>query len=455
MTYPFNTVYNMEKFWLLAAVFGAVVLSTVLVVCFYCGSLPAERKRTLLVFQSIILAVQSCQFLTLAATPAEIELFVRMQTSALCLLGLSFFIYCYVTAFHNYPNYKLFLAVCLVPTTGILLIWNNELHELFYIIYDTFYYRYGQAFAPVMLYNYLLALAGLFLLARKAGGNWDFRQVWPGAGAVFLLAGLDAYELLVTPLSVYDLTPVALAVVQIFYLAAKRPFSGYQSVLRARMNALDCIDQSVLITDGENKIIYGNRAAYHILPDVSEGQNLAGVLPKVWLPKEKLALAKTGEEVANGEFALSPGAGEMRHYAYYVRTLGTKKGLLTGLIHSFRDISAYKELIGELSGKNRELAAVSAELRQYAAVVRKLAEEVERERIIGQVSTTVGEAVARIVANLEEIEHGGEKALKKEKIRESVEWARNSMQKIRGCITALSLPAEEGGADDDPCADRR
>jgi len=456
MTYPFSMVYNMEKFWLLAAVLGAVVLSTVLAVCFYCGNLPAERKKPLLVLQGVILLVQSGQFLALAAAPAEIEFFVRVQSSGLCLLGLLFFLYCYVAAFNSYPSRRLSLAVGVVPAAGVLLVWSNGLHQLFYTIYDTFYCRYGQAFALLMLYNYLLALAGQVLLARKAKGNWDFRQACPGVGAVLLLAGLDAYQLLGPPLSVYDLTPAGLAVAQILYLAAKRPLSGYHSVLRARMNALDCIDQFVVITDAQNKILYGNKASLNTPLEVFEGQEFAGIPAEVWFPREKLALARAGEEAANGEFAFfSPDLTAPRHYAYYVRTLGAEGGPAAGLLYSFRDITAYKELIEELSQKHRELAAASERLQEYACVVRKLAEEVERERIVRQVNTTVGEAVARIVANLEEIESEGETVLTEEKIRESVKCARNSIKKIRSSIAALSLPGEEGGADDDPCPDSR
>jgi signal transduction histidine kinase len=456
MTYPFSMVYNMEKFWLLAAVFGAVVLSTVLAVCFYCGNLPAERKKTLLVLQVVILLVQSGQFLALAAAPAEIELFVRVQSSGLCLLGLPFFLYCYVAAFNRYPSRRLSLALGVVPAAGVFVVWSNGLHQLFYTIYGTFYCRYGQAFALVMLYNYLLALAGLVLLARKAKGNWDFRQVWPGVGAVLLLAGLDAYELMGHLLSVYDLTPAGLAVAQILYLAGKRPFSGYHSVLRVRMNALDCIDQSVVITDAQNKILYGNKASLNTLLGVLEGREFAGIPAEVRFPREKLGLARAGEEVANGEFALFlPGLTAPRHYVYYVRTLGAEGGQAARLLYSFRDISVYKELIEELSRKHRELAVASERLQEYVFVVRKLAEEMERERIVHQVNTTVGQAVARIVANLEEIESGGEKALTDEKIRESVECARSSIKKIRSSIAALSLPGREGGADDDPCPDSR
>jgi hypothetical protein len=71
MTYLFSAVYNMEKFWLLVAALGAVVLSTVLAVCFYCGNLPAERKKTLFVLQGDILLIQSGQFLALVAVPAK------------------------------------------------------------------------------------------------------------------------------------------------------------------------------------------------------------------------------------------------------------------------------------------------------------------------------------------------------------------------------------------------
>ncbi|SHG99358.1 hypothetical protein SAMN02745177_01061 [Desulforamulus hydrothermalis Lam5 = DSM 18033] len=41
------------------------------------------------------------------------------------------------------------------------------------------------------------------------------------------------------------------------------------------------------------------------------------------------------------------------------------------------------------------------------------------------------------------------------KIRESVDYARNSIKKIRSSVAALSLPGKEGGTDDDPCPDSR
>ncbi len=431
---------------MLAAVFGAVILSTTLAVCFFCSSLPANRKYTLLALQMLILVIQCGQFLSLAATPAEIEFFVRTQTSGLCLLGLTYFLYGYVSAFHRYPTLSFCIAISIMPVAAVAFVWSDQLHHLFYTIYNTFYYRYEQSFTLVMIYNYLLALAGSALLGTKARGKWSFRQSIPAFGAVIFLMALDTFEFVGPRLSIYDLTPVGLAVAQISYLVARRPISGYHNVLRTRMSALNCIEQSVVITDRQNRILYHNESPLNVQMNLREGQDFVGIPSRGLVFEEKLESARVGEQVANGEFAyVFTGSITPRHYSYYVRTLGARKGQVAGLLYSFRDVSAYKELIEELNRRHHELAAASERLQEYSSIVERLAEEVERERVVRQVYDTVEEAVSRIVANLQEMESEEGPELMEHSIAECLEFARSSIREIRSSVCSLSAPSREEG----------
>lgn len=84
-------VYTFEKLYLMAALLAAIILTTVLTAYTYSANLYKRRKYSLLALLTVVLVLQTAQFLAVVSPPREITFFVQVQLMSLCLLGPVFF----------------------------------------------------------------------------------------------------------------------------------------------------------------------------------------------------------------------------------------------------------------------------------------------------------------------------------------------------------------------------
>ena len=244
-----------------------------------------------------------------------------------------------------------FLAgLWLIPALTWAMVLTNDFHGLMWShIYPemngmagVYIYEHGPWFWLVLIYNYLLILAGSMLLAYFAVRlpNVYRRQ------AVALLLGVAVtwvanalYIFKATPPGL-DLTPLGSAVTGVIYAWGILRLHLFDLVPVARSVLIEELGDGVIVLDMEWRIVDINPAAFRLLGlslDVI-GQPVAQAFP----PWQGLAAEWEEQERIKQEIVL-PGT-PPRHLEISKVALRDPGGRLTGRLLTLRDISDYKEL---------------------------------------------------------------------------------------------------------------
>jgi len=437
LLYPFDAVYNMEKFWMIAVLLGAIVCTAALTVFVHCSNLPRPPKSTLYALQAAILAAQTGQFLSVVSTPAEMGLFIAAQNTALCLAGPSFFFYCHSAVTQRYPGLRQVLSVGWVPFLGMAMVLSNGAHHWFYTLNETvpFNLEYNCGYACTAACNYLLVLGGLvrIYVSQRHRDGPDRRLAGAGIVALLFVALLDGWEY-ASSWFAYDLTPASLAAFQAAAVVGNRGEIGYKAAVSNKLKALDCINEAVVITDRQHNVLYASRSRLNDLLNIRENSNLARII------ESRTTTAETCDAGAGSAALVFSSLPAPLHCSYYIQPIGKDGDDSGGMLHVLRDVSEYKALIDRLEEERKELTALTGRLQTYAGVVARLAEEKERQRIIRDVNAVIGQSIREIACNLERLEslQEGELALMKEIIGESIDSASQALQTIRGSVGALA-----------------
>lgn len=426
MMYAYADVYNYEKLYMVTALLFAIILTVTLTVYTYCSLLRRERKIALVILQLIILLLQTAQFIAILSPPRELIFFTLIQGTFFCLLGPGFLLFSYTARYHTFPRVREWTAILALPLLGIIAVLLNGVHHQYFTIYNIFYIQYHKLYFLILIFNGIYALAGLFLVYgwQKQEETNLIRRFFFYIFVIIALLGAGIFQYLKPGLLHYSLVPAGIAIAQLFFTARNRDNPSSKSVLPARVRALDFIDEAVILTDSHQRIIYHNRAPFNRIIGAEAGKEIQALL------KERVSLSER-------EFSFYD-RGEQYDYTYYIQALGF--GQPTGILYAFRDISKYKNLIRELDQKNHELRAVSEKLSEYTKVVRILTEEKERSQILEQIHCTVGTSIAQILKLIREIEMLDDSNILqiKDKIEESIRFAREGIRDIRQAVSTLS-----------------
>lgn len=439
MLYEFGEVYSYAKMYMVGAILAGIVFTVILSVYTYCGNFARERKRSLLVLHSAIIALQTSQFLTLISPPREFLLFTKTYYICLCLLGVIFLQYCHTLAKKKIMSGKELAIWSIVPACTILLVIFNQYHQLIYSISSLFYSK-DQPLSAILIsgYNLICAAAGLVILLKyqQRRGLFSLARYLPYPLAILIVFAVEIMELLNPHLFLYDLTPVSISMAQIILVSALVPLSGYKSILTSRINVLDRINEGIIMTDTGGNILYANDSPFNKFLGAVQGVNLGSLFAQKLIPLQ-FSGGLPEELEAAGELTLdSPG---QECYAYYIQPIKTGGQYMAGILYIFRDVSQYKSLINNLNSKNSELALKLEFLRRSTGVVKQLAEERERSRIMGQINSTVGQSIKEIISQLESIEEDADGSTEiKERILKAIEYARKGIGRLRESVSTLN-----------------
>jgi signal transduction histidine kinase len=439
-----SLVYTFEKLYLMAALLAAIILTTALAACTYSANLPGRRKSSLLALLTVALVLQTAQFLAVVSPPREAPFFVQVQLMSLCLLGPGFFYLSAAVLNNRFASPRTLIPFFLPPAAGLLLIPSNGLHNLFFTVHSDFHVEYLTLSHFISASNYLCAAAALVLLVlhrRRNGGPVLGRMAAAAAGAVSFVLAVDVFEFFNPRFFLYDLTPASLGVAQLLFLCGILRLKEFRSLLSTRIKVLDSLNETVVVTDPDNNIVYFNETPLSEQLGIEIGAKMGAV--REW-------------PSPSGELTLN--CSSTRHFFYYIHPLGREKDDPTGKLYSFRDVTEYKTLIARLDEKNKELLSALAELQKQTSLIKQLTEETERNRILKQVNSTVGHYIHQIIRNLEtarsstgtQDEEIGEEIDEgiKERIQDSIRCARTGIEKIRESVSLLAGPREteeEGG----------
>ena len=472
MMYEYVLVYNSERFYTIFTLLFVIILTSIIATYTLFRVRSKEQRIGALFLNAIVLIYQTSQFLVVVSPPKELNLFVSIQCIAFCLLGPAFYLYnCTLLKIKPAGSLKTIILYSL-SCIGILLVLTNRFHGLFYSIYNVFYVKYETIYFWALLFNSLCAMAGYMLLLKYGmipeGNNILQRIIYPICLIAVIIAGV--FDGIRPGLFAYDITPSSISIIQILFFFSNRlsGLSGNLSI--SRSNILDCIKESVIMTDMEGNIIFYNDTPFNKQIGTENGADIRKVLNQLnnvnkisdgWDNLYEYVNLYTAKNNAHNHASYSTpinsSCGEITmdaeksRYSYTIQPIKKGRFHVAGILYVFRDVTKDKELINHLSRRNSELAATYDKMKKYSARIRQLSVEKERNKILKRISRDIEDSVLKIISLLEDVEIIDDIDTQEMKMRlhKPIEIARNGITGIRRSIHAISDPRMRKGEEMD------
>ena len=253
-----------QDFYTVALSICSLLLAIILVIV-----INSKRKKSVhITFSFVILCLMICCIGQLASLvfaddwhldPVYFDYFVYIGT---CFLPVAFLFFGISFSRSRFRFKKKYLLLFIVPIISLLVIWTNDFHHLFYVVYNV--YTAGTTFGPYFYvhsaYSYVLLFIALFYLIRytiKNSGFFSKQSVLILTGSMIPIA-INFAGVLGIPMTIY-LTPISFTVSALFFALAILKFKFLSITPIALQNIVDKISDGYIVIDDEDIVTDYNK----------------------------------------------------------------------------------------------------------------------------------------------------------------------------------------------------
>ncbi|MFB6229312.1 MAG: histidine kinase N-terminal 7TM domain-containing protein [Halobacteriales archaeon] len=269
-----------------------------------------------------------------------------------------------------------------VPVITTVLVWTNGEHMLVRATTEpagtgpfVMAYTPGPWFWAHVLYSYALVAVGTAWLVRRF---WERRRhVLFRRQILSVLFGVlivvTANGLFNVGVTAIDWTPVAGAASAVVFGVAASEYRFLDVAPLAREAVVENMDDGMVVTDIDGRIIDGNSRAAAIL-DTELDELIGSGLDEVFLTS-----TETIEETIGGSEGVTPAANEprtvqvsdegTRHYEINVSAISTSPDKDIGTVITFSDVTDRVERRQRLQGRKRSVESQNERLEEFTSVV--------------------------------------------------------------------------------------
>ncbi len=427
---------------------------TSIIIIYIFSHIENKRSKVLMIILNIIILIyQTSYFLFIVSTPGEINLLSVINSICYFLLGPIFFIFIYTVLKERLIGIYGFSGLFILPVIATIMMVLTDFHQFFYSIQDIFYVDYNQMYKIVTVFNYLCLISGSILFIRYLNKNNErvFKYISYYITGLVVIISVNFYDVFSgIKYTRYMLTPICILFLQINILLIAKAVGNFKITYNYEKKILDSIDESLIITDSGGNILYCNKSMLNKMIGTGQARSIDTVLN--YLKKyvntiNDIRDIYSEQENVSGEFMLN--FYEKQYYYYSVYPLKAADNFIAGKIYAFRNISKYKSLINTLDKKNKELAEKYETLKRHNNIIRQLIQENERNKIIAEVSNTVGDYLIKIKNILDRIciNADTEQKVVKARLREAIRLARSGIKSIRSSVSTLKELEKSEGED--------
>lgn len=262
---------------------------------------------------------------------------------------------------------KNFWVFRVIPIIVILLVFTNEWHHLIWIDFswsdagnNILNYIHGPAFSLMVAYSLGLVLTGLiFILTSLSYMPSAFRSQanFVMIASVFPFLATLSYSLGFSPLEGLDITVISFMVTGLVFLIGISRYRIFNILPLARHQITEIMQDGVVITDNEYKILFYNPAAKKLLK-IDIDFHFTDLKKIDWL----FSYCSRPENDSNKEVEIQAGEHSNIWYSIVRSRISGKNDKLSGNLIVIRDITRRKTLETETRNLIAELHNTQVEL---------------------------------------------------------------------------------------------
>ncbi|GEM_PF-1341076 len=291
-------------------------------------------------------------------------LWAKIKFTGILLIPVAWFVFSFQYNYHDrWLKKNTVLLLALVPALGVIALWTNPFHNLFWASYNIdqrgaislLVSEPGPVFRLEVAYAYALFLSGTGLYIHGLLNTAKFHQpqvislllaaLAPWLGNLLYLVGL-------TPVPNLDLTPFGFTITAILLLQNLVRYRFLDTVPIARTALIESMNEGVLVLDTQNRVVDLNPAACR-LTGFDEKELIGQPIPKAFqehiqkAPSDPNATRTRTELLWDKELPVYLDLG--------ISPLHDKRGQLIGRLIILRDITKQKRIEEALRYFNERL----------------------------------------------------------------------------------------------------
>lgn len=253
-----------QQFYTIALAVCNILLGILLIIV-----VNTKRKKAVhTAFAFVVLCLMICclgQYASLVFAdawhlePVYFDYFVYIGT---CFLPVAFLFFSISFAKTKFKFKKPYLLLFIIPITTLLVIWTNDYHHLFYVVYNvtTADTVFGPYFYVHSVYSYALLFISLIYLIRytiKNSGFFSKQSILILVGSLIPIC-INFVGVLGIPMTIY-LTPISFTISALFFALAMIKFRFLSVTPIALQNIVDKMSDGYIVIDEENLIVDFNK----------------------------------------------------------------------------------------------------------------------------------------------------------------------------------------------------
>lgn len=243
-------------FWLLLI---SVILSIILLV-YLSRNKKSSQLHSIFIIDllltliiSVGVLIQSISYNIFEFNPMFFENFIYIGT---CFLPVSLFFTGLIFANTKITFKKWYYLLFVVPLLSLLILWTNDLHQLFYKYYSSNINEciYGSYIVIHHFYSYIMMIIGMLYLLRysiKNSGFFSKQSILMLIGISIPLSINILGSLQIVPMSIY-MTPITFTVAILFIALAIFKFDFLKVTPIALQRVVDRMSDGYIIVNDEN-----------------------------------------------------------------------------------------------------------------------------------------------------------------------------------------------------------
>jgi Signal transduction histidine kinase len=378
-------------------------------------------------------------------------LMIKIEFLGTCFMGLCWLAFClYYTGSKYVRNPKGLILLCMIPTLCYISLLTNQYHHLFFLKNPQGTIQPQILFWIHIIETYCYCILGMALLIKYSAKLFNYKKK---QAILLVVTGIIPLTVTLAHMSQsfnfeFDFVLLILSACLLLYAMVIFRYQLGNTEFVALRKIVDNIKESILITDGFNRIVDYNHTFVKDFPDfdsIQIGDQMNRFVDYLLENSEncddsqRIIRAIAVESPSSTSGRLNLNAPRKECFDVNIQPIFCGKKFFGRMI-SFHNLTVQKNLWDQLFRKNIELSQNYKQLEQYADTVAELAVAKERNRFAREVHDTLGQSMTVLITLLQitKMNCRNNPEMTESRLDEALQIASNSLAKVRHSLINIT-----------------